>query len=291
MKKGMIVEHKKRYSIVMDKNGVFHKVRPIKEKQVGMEALYQPKGRVKGSNLSVIRDVKWKIASMVVICLLFISPIYIWLTEEEAYAVINIDINPSLNIMIDDNYRVLDVKAINEDAETLLKNIELKNQTITSFTDEIIERTRMEFGTARDRPVLFAVSYFYDHHEEDLFEAKLNQHYQQKGYPVAIYEVPEELRIQAEKDQISMNRLTAESIDHSKKAEVTKQLSSEKKKSTSSLDEEEIELIQNYYNKNEEEETSINQMEQKESANNEGKNVTRTQENALVIPQSGKSNR
>lgn len=287
----MIVEHKKRYSIVMDKNGVFHKVRPIKEKQVGMEALYQPKGRVKGSNLSVIRDVKWKIASMVVICLLFISPIYIWLTEEEAYAVINIDINPSLNIMIDDNYRVLDVKAINEDAETLLKNIELKNQTITSFTDEIIERTRMEFGTARDRPVLFAVSYFYDHHEEDLFEAKLNQHYQQKGYPVAIYEVPEELRIQAEKDQISMNRLTAESIDHSKKAEVTKQLSSEKKKSTSSLDEEEIELIQNYYNKNEEEETSINQMEQKESANNEGKNVTRTQENALVIPQSGKSNR
>lgn len=220
----MIVEHKKRYSIVMDKNGVFHKVRPIKEKQVGMEALYQPKGRVKGSNLSVIRDVKWKIASMVVICLLFISPIYIWLTEEEAYAVINIDINPSLNIMIDDNYRVLDVKAINEDAETLLKNIELKNQTITSFTDEIIERTRMEFGTARDRPVLFAVSYFYDHHEEDLFEAKLNQHYQQKGYPVAIYEVPEELRIQAEKDQISMNRLTAESIDHSKKAEVTKQL-------------------------------------------------------------------
>ncbi|WP_058308325.1 anti-sigma-I factor RsgI family protein [Gracilibacillus massiliensis] len=254
MKKGIIVEHNKRYTIVMDKNGMFHKAIPIKEKEIGMETYYQPKKKSWFLSLFFIGGPKWKIAPMILICLLLLSPMYIWIAEdEEAYAVVNIDINPSIKVMIDEDYQVLEMEAMNKDADQLLKNMDLKGHTITSLTDELIEFSQNELGLNKDRPVLMAVSYYDNQAENKQFEEKIDEYYQQLGYKVAIYEVAEELRTQAETDHISMNQLTAEQINNSDNSEVTN-LSSENNNTSSSLDDEEKELIQNYYNKDEEEE-------------------------------------
>ncbi|SHM50031.1 anti-sigma-I factor RsgI family protein [Gracilibacillus kekensis] len=262
MKKGIIVEHNRRYTIVMDKYGMFHKAIPIKEKEIGMETYYQPKKKSWFLSFFFINGPKWKIAPMILICLLLISPLYIWIAQdEEAYAVVNIDINPSIKIMIDEDYQVLETEAMNKDADKLLKDIDIRDHTITSLTDQLIELSQTELGLKKGRPVLMAVSY-YNQVADHKFEEKLDQHYQQLGYKVAIYEVTEELRAQAETDHVSMNQLTAEQIKNTNNSEVTN-LTSEDNGTSSSLDQEEKELIQNYYSKDEEEkdETSVNEKE------------------------------
>ncbi|QGH35778.1 hypothetical protein GI584_17735 [Gracilibacillus salitolerans] len=273
MKKGLIVEHKSRYTIVMDKDGVFHKAIPMKEKEIGMETFYQLKESVWQSFFMGFKGIfKWKIVPMVLTCLLLLSPLYIWVADDKAYAVVSIDINPSLNITIDEQYQVLNVEPMNDDAEQLMDNLEVKNHTITSLTDEILDKVTLDSGTVADRPVLMAVSYYDEEQQDHHFEDELGSYYQQLGYQVAIYEVSKELRTQAETEHLSMNELTAQSLGTSVGSEV-KQLSSENDTPKPSLDTEEKELIENFYNHNEQEqeeeaiqeEIEIDETEQEEN--------------------------
>ncbi|MFD2655068.1 anti-sigma factor domain-containing protein [Gracilibacillus thailandensis] len=251
MKKGIIVEHKSRYTIVMDKDGVFHKAIPMKEKDIGMETLYQQKQSIWQSFFLFFKGpIKWQLVPMVLICLLLISPLYIWVADEKAYAVVSIDINPSMNITIDENYHVLDVEPMNEDAEQLMDNLEVKNRTITSLTDEILNIITMDREEPEaDRPVLMAVSYIDEEKQDHHFEDELGSYYQHLGYQVAIYEVSEELRTQSELEHVSMNELTAQSLEVSGGSDV-KQVATENDTPKTSLNTEERELIENFYNHN-----------------------------------------
>ncbi|MGP4038399.1 anti-sigma-I factor RsgI family protein [Gracilibacillus sp. D59] len=252
MKRGIVVEHKLRYTIVMDKNGVFHKAIPIKDKEIGMETFYQQKESVWQSFFMLFKgSIRWKIVPMVLMCLLLLSPLYLWVADNNAYAVVSIDINPSMNITIDENYQVIDVEPMNDDAEQLMDILEVKNHTIKSLTDEIFDLVTTDSGTEEKRPVLMAVSYFNDQ-EDHQFEDELGSYYQQQGYQVAIYEVSKELRTQSEAEHVSMNELTAQTLGESVEAEV-KQISTESDTSKPSLDNEERELIENFYNHNKQE--------------------------------------
>ncbi|WP_018934594.1 anti-sigma-I factor RsgI family protein [Gracilibacillus lacisalsi] len=273
MKKGIIVEHKSRYTIVMDKDGVFHKAIPMKEKDIGMETLYQQKQSIWQSFFLFFKGpIKWQLVPMVLICLLLISPLYIWVADEKAYAVVSIDINPSMNITIDENYHVLDVEPMNEDAEQLMDNLEVKNRTITSLTDEILNLITMDTEEAEaDRPVLMAVSYIDEEKQDHHFEDELGSYYQHLGYQVAIYEVSEELRTQSELEHVSMNELAAQSLEVSGGSDV-KQLATENDTPKTSLNTEERELIENFYNHNEqdqEEETTQEEIEIDETEDEE----------------------
>ncbi|WP_208589910.1 anti-sigma-I factor RsgI family protein [Gracilibacillus suaedae] len=278
MKKGIIVEHKSRFTIVMDKDGVFHKAIPMKEKDIGMETLYQPKESIWQSFFLFFKGepIKWQIVPMVLICLLLISPLYIWVADEKAYAVVSIDINPSLNITIDKNYHVLDVEPMNDDAKQLMDNLEVKNRTITSLTDEIINMITLDKAEQdAGRPVLMAVSYLDGDKQDHHFEDDLGSYYQQLGYQVAVYEVSEEFRTQAEAEHVSMNELTAQSLEVSEGSDV-KQVATENDTPKSSLNTEERELIENFYNHNEqdqEEEATQEEIEideTKQEENEEG---------------------
>ncbi|SFL41653.1 hypothetical protein SAMN04487943_101443 [Gracilibacillus orientalis] len=295
MKKGIIVEHTSRYTIVMDKNGVFHRAVPMKEKEIGTETFYQQKKSVLQSFFNFFKgSITWKLVPMVLICLLLLSPLYIWLAGNKAYAVVSIDINPSLNITIDEQYQVLDVEPMNDDAEQLMDNLEVKNRTITSLTDEIIDKVTVNTEAEADRPVLMAVSYYDENNQDHHFEDELGSYYQQLGYQVAIYEVSKELRAQAETDHVSMNELTAQSLEESLGSEV-KQISTENDTLETSLDTEERELIENFYNHNEQEqeeevnqeEIEIDETEQEENLedieeNNQGESKKETNDPAIL---------
>ncbi len=272
MKKGIIVEHYKRYTIVMDKDGLFHKASPVKEKEIGMETYFQPEEKRWFHSLFSDHKSQWKIATMILICLLFLSPLYIWLAEEKAYAVVHIDINPSFDVMIDADYRVLKIEGINEDAKKIVESLEVKGHKLTTLTDEIIEFADDDRGN-RERPLLMAVSYFQDQNDDQQFEEDINNYYQELGYEVAIYQVPEELRNQADNEHVSMNQLTAQQIRNKNDSEKMNS-SSDDISPSSSLDDEEKELINNYYNsseedeKNEKEEKSMEEQDQDNSESN-----------------------
>ncbi|UOQ46744.1 hypothetical protein MUN88_11595 [Gracilibacillus caseinilyticus] len=251
MKKGIVVEHRSRYTIVMDKHGVFHKAVPIKQIEIGMETFFHEKKSFWHQFCMFFKGSNWKIVPMALICLLLLSPLYILVTEDQAYAVVSIDINPSLNVTIDENYRIIDVDPINDDAKQLMKSLEMENHTITSLTDEIFETIKQnggEFETGH--PMLMAVS-FYNGEADEQFEAQLNNHFQSLGYQVAIYEVPEAFRTEAESEHVSMNELAAKTITAgSDSDENADKVGSEGDISTSSIDADEKQIIENYYNDN-----------------------------------------
>jgi len=58
--------------------------------------------------------------------------------DSKAFAYIGVDINPSLDIEIDEDGMVLGLTPLNEDAKPLIKNIDIKNMEVLQVVDKII---------------------------------------------------------------------------------------------------------------------------------------------------------
>lgn len=113
----------------MDRQGLFHKVRPLQKEEIGMEIQFKSKSYIWDHILPLFRGVPFKIATMAIICVLLLSPIYLWVSKEDVYAVVSIDINPSINVSIDQNFQVLKLEALNEDAEQVVSQINWQNKS------------------------------------------------------------------------------------------------------------------------------------------------------------------
>ncbi|WP_277678137.1 anti-sigma-I factor RsgI family protein [Gracilibacillus dipsosauri] len=245
MKKGIIVEHKKRYSIVMDRQGLFHKVRPLQKEEIGMEIQFKSKSYIWDHILPLFRGVPFKIATMAIICVLLLSPIYLWVSKEDVYAVVSIDINPSINVSIDQNFQVLKLEALNEDAEQVVSQINWQNKSFFIVSEKIIELSQNTFELSNDSPVLMAISYLHQKNEKNMMD-ELNQYYGENQHEMAIYEVKEAIRNEAQKEQKSMNEVAAQELEKEATAISTSSVE-ENEESLPDLDEEEEELIHNFY--------------------------------------------
>lgn len=242
MEKGIVVEHKKRYTIVMDKEGMFHKAPAMKE-AIGKEVIYQPyPSRTPFFFISANR--KWKWAAMIFLCFLICSPIYFWLTENDAYAVVSIDMNPSMNLTINRNFEVLTIEAINEDAKEIVSQNDLNGQSITAFTDQLLQLARSDPGSNGKQAILVAISYLNEEADPAIFEEKLSSYFDLSDYTFTIYEVSTELCVKAQTEHISMNKVMAETLYKGRDSE--KDILTEE--AYTSLDDEERELIRYYYN-------------------------------------------
>ncbi|ENH96279.1 hypothetical protein J416_11702 [Gracilibacillus halophilus YIM-C55.5] len=279
MKKGIIVEHKRRYSIVMDRKGLFHKAKPLKQEQIGVEVSFEPYTPLFANHRLSFLHARWKMASMVLVCLVLFMPIYFWLEQDEVYAVVSIDINPSINLVVNDDLEVVQVETMNKDAEAIVDQIDWKKQSVLATTNHIIEASRETFHIVEDQPVLMAVSYISDHEKNESMLTELSAAYRKMKNPIAIYEVPPSIRDQAETEQVSMNQVTASSMDSRSKDDTTEGNEKENESdSLSSLDEQDRELIQNFYNDSDddEENTSSKTSDDDQSVNekNQDESVT-----------------
>ncbi len=81
------------------------------------------------------------IAGMFVLILCSVL-IYQLLKPSAVFAYVDVDINPSLELSIDKNSYVIAVKALNNDAATLVENIKLVNKSLTSALKIIIEESQ-----------------------------------------------------------------------------------------------------------------------------------------------------
>ena len=67
------------------------------------------------------------------------------LKKEDAYAFVVIDINPSIELSIDSNNRVIGVKNINNDAQILTEGLQLKGKTVKDALRDVLDRSK-EYG-------------------------------------------------------------------------------------------------------------------------------------------------
>lgn len=209
MKKGLIVEHHRRYTIVLAKNGVFYKAKPMHDKQVGEDVLFEEYSANKRSFIHFRRIAMIPIAALFI---LLLSPLYLWLANDKVYAVISIDINPSLNVKVDRNYQVVDVKANNKDGQRVLEALDMKGKSLEETTNRILLYVKDAFAIEEDAPVLVAVSYLDEEKESNSVVDVLHQQIEKVGLVGTVYQAAEEWRIQAEEQEVSMNVIAHETL-------------------------------------------------------------------------------
>ncbi|NHW60168.1 hypothetical protein HA378_33910, partial [Escherichia coli] len=74
--------------------------------------------------------------------LLILLPFFAWYDGDQTYALINLDINPSIEMKVNDNMEVLELVPLNEDARSLLGNEnDWKSKSLEEVAATIIEKS------------------------------------------------------------------------------------------------------------------------------------------------------
>ena len=122
MRKGIIVEKNNRYITLLTPDGDFiHLLNRKQEYSIGQEVFYTKKDIIEkyGTNpFSVILQNRTLgvIALAVAILLLIVVP---FSENDEIYAYVSLDINPSVEIGINDELKVIDIISYNDEAKEL----------------------------------------------------------------------------------------------------------------------------------------------------------------------------
>ncbi len=134
---GMILEFKGNKAIVMTSTCDFITITRMPEMFVGQQLDLSSSVPPRKINLMKY----FAIAGMFV--LIFCSVlIYQLVKPSSVFAYVDVDINPSLELSIDKNANVIEVKALNTDAASLLKNIRLVNKPLTGAVRIIIDESQ-----------------------------------------------------------------------------------------------------------------------------------------------------
>ncbi|MDR7871207.1 MAG: anti-sigma factor domain-containing protein [Tissierellaceae bacterium] len=139
--RGNIVEVCSDSIVVITEDCTFKRIKKSVGLEEGMEVYFEERDIIRKSNTSIN-----SISKIVAIILLVITSIYgiqVWDINYRAVAIVSIDINPSVEIKVNKNHRVINATPLNKDALNLpLKK--LKGQILTNALDELVQTAKTE---------------------------------------------------------------------------------------------------------------------------------------------------
>ncbi|MCP8615318.1 anti-sigma-I factor RsgI family protein [Salirhabdus salicampi] len=216
MRKGIIMEQHRRHAVIMGRDGYFYKVKMNTNKPVGTEVEFNPEKQANGFTLPVpsFNSVSGKLAVLSVIFFLISLPLLssLW-NANKAYAYVNIDINPSIEVAINDDMRVMDITPLNDEAEPIIQSLEnWENETIDGITLQIItESNRAGYMTNQD-DIVIGVSYAQEQRQNVIEAIKTQMDQQEERFDVTAVEIPADIYKQAKKDKVSANYVYAKML-------------------------------------------------------------------------------
>lgn len=242
MKKGLIVEQKRRRTLLMTSDGSFYQSRKISG-SVGEETTFEPL-----ESTGILSHVmQWfqsltfaKPAFAAIIGFLLIIPFYSWLGEEDVHAYMNIDINPSVELSLNDHYEVIDIMGLNEDGDVLINQLnDWEGEPVNQVSSNIIAVSDQLGYLEEEHQVLLGISFVNDYVNNDILQEvtqEMESSYQ--TIDVASFEVPVETREQAHNAKTSMNLVYASNLmDSYEEEELTETAGNEKNKNEDSSEE------------------------------------------------------
>ncbi|QGS68436.1 hypothetical protein CV093_07380 [Oceanobacillus sp. 143] len=112
--------------------------------KIGEEVQYRPlksKQRKPNFHLSKFNS-PMKLLPMVSIILLLMLPFYLIPGNNETFAYVMIDINPSIELEVDGQYHVQNIRPLNKDAETIVEQLEnVKDEKLEIIIDRIMSKS------------------------------------------------------------------------------------------------------------------------------------------------------
>lgn len=140
MKKGIILEIDNKYVTVLTPEGEFHKARRGERPyEIGAEISFTPiypKMRSTSSffPLSVKKTSIIVTAAAVILGLSILPGTF----DEKVSAYMTIDVNPSIELALDDDLEIVDVKGLNKEGKEVVEHLALRDKHMKEVTEEIV---------------------------------------------------------------------------------------------------------------------------------------------------------
>jgi len=238
------MEQHRNYTIILTKEGTFQKVRPIKNAEIGMEVPFKPVKLRKGLSNSAAKKRKLPASIFAVACifLLLFIPFTLITGNNQPYAYVAIDINPSIELEVTNELTVQSVRPINKDATVILNQLtDLEDKNIAIAIDMIIEKSEEHGMINNAKHMLVGVSYSDEDSNEQRIREGIEQYQKNKSdWDIASFHVPEDMREEAMDLDTSMNEIMAENLDDGNDLSTNLE----------ELDDKEKAIINSFYNNN-----------------------------------------
>ena len=233
MRKGIVMEKHRNFVIVLTADGSFEKAVPYNDQASIGEEVYFDK------YIPKVRSRKIKIWRMrfISLCLMFTLGIFTVLyftDEDQTYAYVNIDINPSIELKVAKDMGVLDITALNQDAERLVSRL---NESDERSLQDVLTEILLNCDQLERKEILIGVSYTTD--EKMGITNNIKEYFQTTNtdWQFIAYRVPGEVRELAVKNETSMNEELATLIKNDRKELLN----------TIDIDEEKMDIIHSFY--------------------------------------------
>ncbi|WP_085992827.1 anti-sigma factor domain-containing protein [Oceanobacillus senegalensis] len=250
MKKGIILEKHRNYTIFLTKDGEFVKGYVTDDRQIGEEVVFEPlKEKKKTPHFPMKgKHIVPRMITLACICILLMLPFYFIPGTKEAYAYVTVDINPSVEIEIDKNCLVRDIQPLNDDAKVIIEQLrDYQGEKVEIVIQQVLEQSEEFELINRDKNVLVGFSFTSD---EKLAEDKkviqeMEKLFQtsEPDWNIAAFYVPNNIRKLALEKNTSMNKLMVSAVTSDQ---------SNHNKEYHAFDDNELKIIHAFYNKEEE---------------------------------------
>jgi len=143
VKTGTIMELKGRSAVLLTDDCDFVKIPRTDEMELGQRTTYKEKKKV----LPFQRMSKRTLGALIAACIMIgVLGIYFSLTPvyEEPYAYLTVDINPSIELAIDREYKVIGWNTFNIDGESVIRKLQLKGESVDLALTGIMNEARTQ---------------------------------------------------------------------------------------------------------------------------------------------------
>lgn len=133
MNKGIIMEVKKNYAIALNNSGVMEKISSKQDMKVGQKIFYFEEDIIKSINRTNMHNSFIKTFGTIAALFLLVFTFFQSMGYEKAYAVVSLDINPSIQIEASSDKKIVKIEGMNDDG----KNIDFEDVTGSDINEGI----------------------------------------------------------------------------------------------------------------------------------------------------------
>ncbi|PEW43599.1 hypothetical protein COJ17_16940 [Bacillus thuringiensis] len=153
MNKGIVMDIKKHSVVVLTPNGEFITCKRKGDSCMIGEEISFDEQEQKASHFSIPSFLKP--ASILVACFLFAVLFFYNQPEEKVFAYVSVDINPSLEVSVTKDFRVIDLQACNDDGRRILKELkQWENKQLQEVVRTIIQQSQEDKYLTNDKQVM-----------------------------------------------------------------------------------------------------------------------------------------
>ncbi|WP_406945710.1 anti-sigma factor domain-containing protein [Halobacillus sp. SY10] len=245
MKKGIVMEQQNEYMIVMTSDGKFHRAEKVDHADIGMEVQFKTANERKVLHrwAQVLRNHHTRAAVVAIMFLLMVFPVFSWYGSNQAFAYMNIDINPSVELELNDQMQVIDMIPQNDEAEEIVSALkDWKKKDASQVTFELLELSQARGYVNDANQVLIGISYLKEEVNQNYTE-EIETYLMEKATNISIatFLVPKDLRRKAIDQKASVNEMVADRIKNEEMDQ------SEESELPVHVEDDDREIIQSFY--------------------------------------------